>query len=136
MHFKLVSLFLFIYYSQTECVRIGIISNVSLTGENGLKRNVKSCDECACLLAMNTSFVSLNCYSLNASCEFFSSYNITIDYQVQNNFNSIFYFLQLPQILTMTTLESKETTKIQTTSMFIFLLSVCLQDNLIICRGL
>ncbi len=104
MEFKFGILFLFIYWTQIECFRVGLIQNVSLTGEKGIVKNGISCNECACLLTMNTTFVSFNCYLLNASCEFFNSYNLTIDYQVKNTLNSIFYFIQLPPIFQMSTI--------------------------------
>jgi hypothetical protein len=92
--------------NAVSAVSIGLIRNASLMmiSSSNITLNRSTCDECLCAMLMstgNSSIVSFNCYIKQITsvvCQLFTvtDYQISTFYQVDTNFNSIFYFLQLP----------------------------------------
>ena len=93
---------LLVMNNRVEPTSVGLIRDVSLVGQQGIQIYQTSCEQCACALLLNTSFVSLNCYKANGTCELFTSYNVTIEYTVKDDINSCFYFNELPPLVPST----------------------------------
>ncbi len=100
-----LNLVFFCVLPNINSMRIGIIRNASLlTNCSYLTMNVSTCNECLCTMlnsSQNVSILSLNCHINNissVSCELFiaATYLNGCSYQMENNFNSSFYFQQLP----------------------------------------
>jgi len=89
-----------------SAVRVGIIRNTSLmlTDSSNITMNRSTCNECVCdmlTITGNSSIVSFNCYMNGIDrvvCQLFTmtDYWFSSFYKIETNFNSTFYFLQLP----------------------------------------
>ncbi len=92
--------------NSISAVRVGIIRNASLmlTVSSNITINRSTCNECVCVtlaITGNSSIVSLNCYIndiYRVVCQLFTmtDYWFSSFYKIETNFNSTFYFLQLP----------------------------------------
>ena len=109
---------LFTMCNRVESASVGLIPNVSLVGQQGVEINQTSCAQCLCLLLPNSSFVSLNCYKANGTCELFTAYNATVEYGVKDNLNSHFYFNELPPTVLTTVTPKATTVTVKTTAKF------------------
>jgi hypothetical protein len=105
---KLISILtiLFTLFPNMQTVRMGIIQNASLFLMNIDINTINetTCQNCVCKMSKNNgnfSIVSLNCFMKNfnlVTCELLTmvNYQTASLYQMQNDINSTFYFLQLP----------------------------------------
>ena len=107
---------LLVMNNRVGSASVGLIPNVSLVGQQGVEINQTSCAQCLCLLLPNSSFVSLNCYKANGTCELFTAYNTSIEYKVKDNVNSYFYFNELPPPVLTTVTPKATTVDTQTTA--------------------
>ena len=99
-------------------IQIGVIHNASLMVMASSNKTINgiTCDECVCAMlnnSANSSIVSFNCYIesiTNVSCQLFTMTDYQNSfYPMRINFQSTFYFLQLPLNIEvqMTTSRSK-----------------------------
>jgi hypothetical protein len=106
MKFIAIIIVLFATNNAISAIRVGFIRNTSLmlTVSSNITMNQSTCDECVCatlVIPGNSSIVSLNCYIndiYRVVCKLFTmtDYWFSSFYKIETNFNSTFYFLQLP----------------------------------------
>jgi hypothetical protein len=92
--------------ASSTAMPVGVIRNalLRLIPSSNSTLNRSTCNECLCTMLMtieNSSIASLNCYIMDMNwvvCQLFTTanYQISSFYQIETNFNSTFYFLQLP----------------------------------------
>ena len=83
---------------QTYSIKIGLISNVSVTvippSVSNIRQGTK--EQCLCAMVSSPNITALNYFS-NNTCQLFSNQSIINNSFIYNiNLNSSFYFLQLP----------------------------------------
>lgn len=98
---------IFLTVNNVICaMHVGIIRNVSLRFmfPFNVSMNESTCNECLCVMLTttgNSSIVSFNCHTKDINsvvCQLFTiaNYRYSSFYEIETNFNSTFYFLQLP----------------------------------------
>ncbi len=98
---RCISLFL-LFLPRMMAIQVGSIQNATLIASGTIVNG--TCNECICtILTSMQNIRSFNCFPSNNTCELFTNYSSSFIYTIQNESNSIFYFLQLPPITTVTT---------------------------------
>ena len=96
-------------WNKILAILIGKISNVSLViVPINTTINTTTCNECICNMFRSPEILSLNCFQTNSNqvmCTMFTNdtYTSAVNYRLERNGNSTFYFRQLPVELSTTT---------------------------------